>query len=41
MAVNKKTLEIFNEYFNKVGKAKVVSEIQKLAEQIKNSRKKK
>jgi hypothetical protein len=41
MAVNKKTLEIFNEYFIKVGKPKVVAEIQKLAEQIRDSRKKK
>jgi hypothetical protein len=41
MAVNKKTLEIFNEYFIKVGKPKVVAEIQKLADQIRDSRKKK
>ena len=39
--VNKKTLELFNDYFGKHGKSKIVSEIEKLAEEIKNSRSKK
>jgi hypothetical protein len=41
VAVNKKTLELFEEYFNKHGKSKLVSEVEKLADEIKNSRKKK
>jgi ribosomal protein S15P/S13E len=41
MNINKKTVELFNEHFSKHGKSKVVAEIEKLAEAIKNSRKKK
>ena len=40
VAVNKKTLELFDDYLNKNGKAKLVSEVEKLAEEIKVSRKK-
>jgi hypothetical protein len=41
ISINKKTLELFNEYFVKHGKSKVVGEIEKIAEQIKNYRNKK
>jgi hypothetical protein len=39
--VNKKLLEVFNDYLAKNGKQKVIAEIEKLAEEIKHSRSKK
>ena len=38
VAVNKKIMEIFEEYLNKHGKQKVHNEIEKMAEDIKKSR---
>lgn len=40
VSINKKILELFNEHFSKHGKSKVFAEMEKLAEQMKNSRKK-
>ena len=40
MAINKKTVEIFNDYLNKNGKAKIVSEIESIAANIKKNRSK-
>ena len=39
--VEKKTLEIFEEHFNNVGKSKIITEIEKIGEQIKKNRQKK
>ena len=38
VAINKKAFELFQEYLNKVGKQKVFSEMEKVAEEIKKRR---